>query len=146
MEDRDAIHAMTVAERRGAVHAVAMAEFNAAREAARGSTPAFPAEWGDPVSQHWITVCDDRETVHVAEPDGPHLTVWRFEGFEATATFDIPSTGSDLMDGFTTEWDAVPPRGRRWVQVGPTTNRSTLWRRPLGRVVAFRKKEGQRNG
>lgn len=136
---------MDVNERRDAFHTVAMTDLSASRKAARGTRPVFPPEWGDPVGQHWSTVCDDKETVHDEEPDGPHLTVWRWRDFEVTATFDIPSTSTDFNGGFTTTWDPVTPRGTGWKEVGPTNNRSTLWLRPRGKAVALRKR-GQRNG
>lgn len=132
-------------------HAIAAAELSVCRAAARGTTPVFPPEWGPPVSQHWLTVWGKKETVHEAEPSAPSLTVWRWETFEVTATFDIPCTSP--IPGTTpgslataeTVWKPVPPRGAGWVHVGLTTHRSTLWRRPLGRVVPFKKK-GQRRG
>ncbi|MCV2881706.1 hypothetical protein [Actibacterium sp. XHP0104] len=141
------------------LHADALAELRACREAALGTTPAFPPEWGPPISQHWLSVGrsygprgeTEREAVNDTKPELPSLTVWRWADFEVTATFDIPCTRS--IPGTTpgsfataeTVWEQVMPRGKRWAYVGPTANRSSLWRRPLGKVVPFKKK-GQRHG
>ncbi|TVQ34583.1 MAG: hypothetical protein EA376_00035 [Phycisphaeraceae bacterium] len=113
---------------------LAAAESARRTNAALRGRPDFPEGWPEPRAQYWVTVAlegDWAERFHAVEPPVPHLTVWRFmpeggEPFEATATFAAFSNAS----GVPTFTHRHPP-GDGWEFVGPTTDHSTLWRRPF---------------
>jgi hypothetical protein len=108
------------------------------RQAARKKyAPTFPAEWGDPVTKYWLVRGPRGEeyVLPIMPKNGPHLTVWRFAGFEATATFNLcgliedtrpPQRGRYLM-----EWLRILPPVGEWNEAAPTDLHSTLWTRLL---------------
>lgn len=100
-----------------------------------GSDPGFLPEWGAPRSRHWLLRGPDgQERISPVMPQhGHHLTVWQFDGFEITATFDkwaflpisyTPHPRDEL------EWRKTPPPIGEWEAVANTPLHSTLWRRP----------------
>lgn len=100
--------------------------------ARRSSDPGFLPEWGAPRSQHWLVRGPDGdERVSPVMPEGDcHLTVWRFDGFEITATFDkygfnsiayMPNPRDELI------WKRSPPPVGEWEAVATTPLHSTLW-------------------
>ncbi|SLN09972.1 hypothetical protein ROJ8625_00132 [Roseivivax jejudonensis] len=101
------------------------------RETAQdGHDPRFPEGWGEPLAKFFVTYRftenGTEETVHPVRPStDQYLTVYRFGGFEATATFDRYYFGphEDL------NWERTPPPSGAWKEAGPTENRSTLWTR-----------------
>jgi hypothetical protein len=112
---------------------VAAADAARRRSAALQGAPSFPPEWGRPVEQYWTRTTAAGEQLCRARPDRPHLTVWRFKSaggvFEATALFDRWSPSAHAL-GLGRLEPARPP-SPSWEFVGPTTDASTLFRRPF---------------
>lgn len=102
------------------------------RQMAReGHEPSFPPEWSEPLAKFWITNDGTGEQRHPMRPDGIlHLTVWRWDGFEATATFDrymfCKTQRAERLG-----WRKVPPPIGAWEEAGPTDHLSTLWTRAI---------------
>ena len=93
--------------------------------------PVFPKSWPEPVEEFWVTYSDGQERRHTECPPRPHLRVWDFGEFQATATFDRWSVTADA-DRFPTVWLAPSPPLREGGWSGPykTTGTSHLWTRP----------------
>lgn len=101
--------------------------------AANGHEPKFPTNWGEPLAKFWITNAGTGEHRHLMRPEVDlHLTIWRFQDFEATVTFDRfwfqrTRAGEELG------WRKVPPPTGGWEEAGTTDHHSTLWTRPLAK-------------
>lgn len=97
--------------------------------------PLFPEDWGAPLAKYWIVQTAGGEYYTSPTPilRSWTLTVWRWEDFEATATFDLWKLDEQGNGGWGLSFHTNPPRVGQWEKVGPTDNYSTLWRRPLKR-------------
>ena len=91
-----------------------------------------PDEWGQPSAEGWLTVRGGAETFHTECPPGPSLRVWRFTGWECTATFNRWQIWGNADISMRLEFSPVrPPVGDGWEQVGKAKHHSTLWRREV---------------
>ena len=94
----------------------------------------FPHGWGEPLAKYWIVPGADGGQCATPIPpiSGKSLTVWRWTGFEATATFDLWQLDIDsAAGGWGLRFRKNPPPMGDWQDAGPTDNHSTLWRRAL---------------
>jgi hypothetical protein len=94
--------------------------------------PPFPTEWGEPIAKYWEVpgANGERFASPIMPTTGPHLTVFRFDGFEATATFDRIRIGMHI-NGVEVLQSAAPPPAIEWEYFGDAKPFSSIWRRTL---------------